>query len=207
MTKVAPNSTLKTITKFLIAMLISMLVFMPTSGFADDWVADQLRGRVFMFDAGEWVLLERGDVISDDRHIRTTGNGRVTFVRGNESIEVSSQTQIRIVDSSQTKFTTVMQDFGTVAVEADVEQVQHFAVQTTLLAAVVKGTRFSVTSKDGWSKVDVGHGLVEVRDLMNEVMTNIKPGQHAKCQPGGMMKIAGDGELEPLTTFEGESVS
>ena len=42
---------------------------------ADDWVAEKLRGSVLAFEAGEWVPLHRGDIVSDDRYVKTLGDG------------------------------------------------------------------------------------------------------------------------------------
>ncbi|MDB2384118.1 FecR family protein, partial [bacterium] len=207
MIQFTPTTILQHVKNFFVAAMMALLVLVPTAGFADDWVAEQLRGRVFMFDNGEWKALERGDVISDDRYIRTTGGGRVTFVRGNESIEVSNQTQIRILDANGTKYTTVMQDFGTVGIEAEVEQVQHFSVVTPFLAAVVKGTQFTVTVSENDSEVSVNRGLVQVRDTQNRVMTNVRPGQRANVQRGRKMEVQGRGPKEPMTTFDGEEMS
>lgn len=44
------------------------------------------------------------------------------------------------------------------------ENVQHFAVQTPFLAAVVKGTKFTVVSSKTGAEVAVQRGNVEVED-------------------------------------------
>ena len=82
--------------------------------------------------------------VPDSRAIRTLASGRVTFTGGNETVDIAPNTQIQIFAKGGRKpFTTVKQYFGTVSVKAEVQQVQHFAVQTSYLAAVVKGTRFT----------------------------------------------------------------
>src|SRR5688500_5063394 len=105
--------------------LFAMLGALPAT--ADDWKIVKLRGTVVEFVEGEWQRLERGDVVPDDRVIRTLG-GRVTLVRGGETIDLGSNTQIQIFDEEARRpFTTVKQHFGTVGIEAEVRDVQHFA--------------------------------------------------------------------------------
>jgi ferric-dicitrate binding protein FerR (iron transport regulator) len=157
--------------------LFAMLGALPAT--ADDWKIVKLRGTVVEFVEGEWQRLERGDVVPDDRVIRTLG-GRVTLVRGGETIDLGSNTQIQIFDEEARRpFTTVKQHFGTVGIEAEVRDVQHFAVQTPYLIAVIKGTRFVVTSGDTSSEVKVQRGAVEVNGTGSDTHTVIVAGQSA----------------------------
>ena len=120
-------------------LIVAMSSTMTMAAFADDWVAVKLRGQVLQLVGDDWSRLQRGDVVSDDRVIRTLGNGRVDLQRDAEVISLGGNTQIQIKDKTGKRYTTVQQYFGTVEVEAEVQNVQHFAVQTPLLAAVVKG--------------------------------------------------------------------
>ena len=152
---------------------------MALPAFADDWTAIKLRGAVFAFVNESWVQLARGDVVPDDRIIRTAPNARVQFARGKETIDLGPNTQIRIFDRDGKKFTIVQQHFGDVAIEAERREVQHFAVQTRYLAAVVKGTRFSVSAGANSASVTVARGQVEVRDVARKIMTEVMSGQSA----------------------------
>lgn len=86
---------------------------------ADDWVAVNLRGIVMQFDGKDWVHLNRGDIVSDARHIRTLASGRVEFERGQERISMAGDTDITINDARGRKMTTVNQMFGSVTIEAE----------------------------------------------------------------------------------------
>ena len=72
----------------------------------------------------------------------------MVFTRRLETLDLGPDTQVQIHDrgTAAKPNTVVQQHFGTVSVEAQVENVQHVAVETPYLAAVVKGTRFTVTS-------------------------------------------------------------
>lgn len=178
---------------------------------ADDWTANKLRGQVIQLVNNEWVPLRRGDVVPDTRYVATMATGRVELVRGNETVSLEPNTRIRIYDKEGAKpFTTVKQDFGTVAVEAEVQQVQHFAVQTRYLAAVVKGTRFSVTVGKTGAKVDVRRGHVEVDDAGNHTHTTLSVGQSAvvdKVSTAGTITVSGSGTLPPVLDKAGKPVS
>ncbi|HEY9010736.1 MAG TPA: FecR family protein [Devosia sp.] len=177
------------------------------SALADDWVAVKLRGAVVQFVANEWVELRRGDVVPDDRLIRTLKSGRVQLKRGRESIDLGAQTQIRIIDRTGRRFTTVQQDFGTVEIEADVRNVEHFAVRTPHLAAVVKGTKFVVTSGKSATAVTVKRGVVAVEDGHNGQSVVVVAGQTASSELGRNMQVAGRGKLPVVLDQKGRPLA
>lgn len=139
-----------------------------------------LRGAVLQLVDGQWAKLDRGDVVPDSRVIRTLQGGMVEFQRGEEHVSLGGDTQIQIYDEVRKRpFTTVKQYFGTVTVEAKVEDVQHFAVQNNYLAAVVKGTRFTVSADDHGASVDVERGAVFVEDRETRNSVTVAAGQSA----------------------------
>lgn len=171
---------------------------------ADDWTADKLRGQVLQLVDGQWQPLNRGMVVPDSRVIRTLAWGRVTFVRGNETVDIGPNTQIQIYDEGGRKpFTTVKQYFGSVSVEAQVEEVQHFAVQTPYLAAVVKGTRFTVNSDANGASVSVQRGHVMVASYEDGDRETISVGQSAAVgATDGQVRVSGTGELPAVLAAE-----
>jgi ferric-dicitrate binding protein FerR (iron transport regulator) len=167
------------------AILALMFALTSLPVFADDWVVTRLRGAVEAKADSGWQKLTRGVAIPDDRYVRTGPNGRVELVRGNESISLEPNTQIRIDDRGGPKpYTTVSQDYGTVAVEAEVRQVAHFEVRNKILAAVVKGTRFVVTAGKTDASVEVKRGHVYVEDNSNKSNVMLSVGQQASLSTG-----------------------
>jgi len=172
-----------------------VLVLVAGQAFADDWNVVRLRGTVLEFIDGNWQPLKRGSIVPDNRVVRTTGNGHATLMRGSETIELAANTQIQIYDEGGGKpFTTVVEHFGTVAVEAEVRNVQHFVVKNQYLAAVVKGTRFTVSATRAGGAVVVQRGHVEVDSTTDHTTTLLSVGQKAKVQKGGMT-VSGKGKL------------
>ncbi|MGC8030557.1 FecR domain-containing protein, partial [Salmonella enterica] len=72
-----------------------------------------------------------------------------------------------------------------------------FEVETPYLAAVVKGTHFSVTVDAGSTKVGVLRGQVEVSDFKTGQIAQVMPGQVATAfehgKPG--LSLSGSGAL------------
>jgi hypothetical protein len=180
---------------------------LATMAMADDWMVDRLRGQAMVQVDGQWRELARGDIVDDSSPIKSLDGSRVTFLRGVERIELSGATEIRIFDRVGEKMTTVMQAYGEVTIEAERRNVQHFSVQTPYLAAIVKGTRFTVVSDDRQSNVEVSRGLVQVQDYVHEVATDIAPGQTAVVADDVALQVTGRGAKAPMVTFDGVLVS
>lgn len=174
---------------------------------ADDWVAVKLRGRVLQLVGNEWQQLKRGDVVSDDRVVRTLGDGKVSFQRAAETIDLGANTQIQIHDRNGKRFTTVQQYFGEVGIQAELRQVQHFAVQTPQLVAVVKGTQFIVTSDGKTAEVRVKRGHVAVEDRDTHQTTTVAARQSASTSDGNApLIVSGLGKLPPVYAANGKPV-
>jgi hypothetical protein len=193
--------------RYLVLAAAAAITLFANPVLADDWVATKLRGVVLQLVDGAWVELNRGDVVPDDRVVRTLRTGRVTFQRDEETIDLGADTQVQIFDRTGRSFTTVKQYFGTVAVEADVRKVQHFAVQTPYLAAVVKGTRFTVSSSDRGAKVEVTRGSVAVRDRDTHQSTTVTAGQSAASSEGEPLKVSGRGDLPVIYGANGQAIT
>lgn len=196
--------------KVLVAAIVVLGgALLASSAFADDWLARQLIGRVQQQVGGKWIAVARGDAVADGHLVRTLGGARVTLVRGTETIEVGPGTQLVIEDRSGGKpFTTVTQMSGTVSVEADIRNVQHFAVETPYLAAVVKGTRFTVDVSKGKSSVAVKRGHVEVESHLDHSATLLSVGQEAQvtADTGGTVVVSGDGKLPVVYGANGKAL-
>lgn len=179
----------------LVLLSLVSIALMTVAAAADDWTATRLRGVVFQFANGAWQQVHRNDVVPDGNAIRTAASGYADFTRGAETVSVGPQTQIVISDKGGVKpFTTVRQDFGTVTVDAEVENVQHFAVETPYLAAVVKGTKFVVTSGPKGASVKVLRGHVECDDKLDKYTALLSVGQTATVTAGGAYTLSGGGK-------------
>lgn len=194
---------------FALAVLVC-LTLAASGALADDWTAIRLRGQVQELVDGSWAPVHRNDIVADETVIRTLADGYVDLVRGAETVSLQPDTQLRILDKGGSKpFTTVQQSFGTVSIEAEVQNVQHFAVDTPYLAAVVKGTRFTVAATDRGATVSVQRGHVEVSDKHDGTKVTIGIGQRAAVGDGktasSAIVVSGTGQLPQVTGSSGEA--
>jgi len=189
-----------------VIILAAMLVSTSSAVLAQEWIAERLRGRVLQLEGGSWTALERGDVVPDGSRIRTLGDGRVELVRGQERIALASNTEIAIRDAAGQKMTSVIQILGGVTIEAERRNVQHFSVQTPVLAAVVKGTQFTVTYSNGQARVDVDRGVVQVQDSAHSMVADVTPGQSAAASRAEPLDVSGPGADATIYLIEGAVV-
>ena len=184
-----------------LAVLTALLACSPA--LADDWTVVKLRGGVQQLIDTNWTDLKRGDVVPDDRTVRTLADGHVDLQRAAEIVTLGASTQVQIHDKTDTRYTTVQQDFGTVEIEAEVENVQHFAVETKFLAAVVKGTHFIVTANDLGASVTVDRGFVAVESAASHRTTTVTIGQTASVAPASDLILGGTGTLPAIYAPDG----
>ena len=181
------------------------MLVLASPAFADDWMVSRVRGDVTQQVGAVWQTVQRGDVIADNRYLRTGADGRIGLARGAETIELQANTQIRIEDAGPERMTSVLQDFGVVTIEAERRNVQHFSVQTPFLAAVVKGTRFTVLSDQSAASVQVNRGIVQVQDTLNDLVVDVRPGQEATVSTEAPLLVEGAGAIV-VYSFEGVPV-
>ncbi|WP_147045366.1 FecR domain-containing protein, partial [Methylobacterium gnaphalii] len=140
------------------------------------------------------------DLLRAGASIRTGRNGRVLLSRGAESILVSPNSAIALPAEGKPGMSTVLQQAGTILLDVEKKNVQHFEVETPYLAAVVKGTRFRVSVEGARAKVDVERGRVQVADFKTGESALVLPGQSAKVlvDAAGGLQISGRGTLAPV---------
>ena len=168
-----------------LALLLAMSVFICSglSARAADgsWQVGKASGEVWVTNLG----VQRASVTSETTiragdQIMTGQNGRVLLVRGEESILISPNTVISVSDQNADGMTTtIMQRAGSILLEVEKRNVKHFEVDTPYLAAVVKGTKFSVSLDDTGSHVEVFRGQVEVSAHKSGEIAEVTPGQTA----------------------------
>jgi hypothetical protein len=190
---------------------LAVALFVTAPAVAADWVVLRLRGNVEVMVEGNWVALKRGDVVGNEQMVRTLADGHAELQRDKEVVALGSNTEIRIRQDAETGYTTVLQDFGRVEVDAEAKRVKHFEVQTPYLAAVVKGTHFIVSSDRDGASVSVDRGAVSVQSVASERITTIKVGQVATVRRKTDLVVSGLGPwppvLEPGVTRSGVSTS
>ncbi|MET4290844.1 ferric-dicitrate binding protein FerR (iron transport regulator) [Bradyrhizobium sp. LB8.2] len=186
--------------------LVAALILGTASGAsaADDgvWSVGKATGDVWVATNGaQQVSLNQQEALKPGDTIRTGRNGRVLLVRGEETILISPNSVVGLpAEKKEGLSTTIIQQAGSILLEVEKRNVKHFEVETPYLAAVVKGTQFSVTVNAGSTKVGVLRGQVEVSDFKTGQIAQVMPGQAATAfehgKPG--ISLSGAGTFNPI---------
>src|SRR3954452_4049516 len=166
------------------------------------WWGGKATGEVWVATSGaQQVSLSQQEALKPGDTIRTGRNGRVLLVRGEETILISPNSVVGLpTESKEGLSTTIIQQAGSILLEVEKRNVKHFEVETPYLAAVVKGTQFSVTVNAGSTKVGVLRGQVEVSDFKTGQIAQVLPGQAATVfehgKPG--LSLSGAGTFNPI---------
>jgi hypothetical protein len=164
---------------------------------AEPWQLAQSIGAVWYGqDDTKLVSLGPNTDVPGGSTVVTGDGGRAMLVRGEQTVLVGPNAVVVLPDEDKDGFTTVLQRAGEVTFDVDRQKVEHFAVETPYLAAVVKGTNFTVDVDGREAAVSVNRGLVEVSDLSTGERVDTAAGQRAFVAGiGEALKISGDGLL------------
>src|SRR5438874_806849 len=166
------------------------------------WSVSKSSGEVWVTTTGaEQVSLSHEEILKPGDTIRTGRTGRVLLVRGEETILISPNSVIGLpAEKKEGLSTTIVQQAGSILLEVEKRNVKHFEVETPYLAAVVKGTHFSVTVSATSTSVDVRRGQVEVSDFKSGQIAQVMPGQVATAFAHGKrgLSLSGSGTFNPI---------
>src|ERR1700744_3484665 len=151
-------------------LTIAVALVASSAAFAGDdgvWSISKSSGEVWVTTSGaERASLRQEEPLKPGDVLRPGRNGRVLLVRGEETILVSPNSVIGLpTEKKDGMSTTILQQAGSILLEVEKRNVKHFEVETPYLAAVVKGTQFSVTINAANTRVDVSRGQVEDADF------------------------------------------
>lgn len=172
---------------FRTALLFAAL-FAAGTAFAADWTVKQVRQPAsYSTDGRNWTPVTRGIAVPNAAWVNTGKHGRVLLRRGRDSMLINAGTLIAAAENGTDArpVTTLHQKFGTVTVDVRKRNYDQMTVKTPFMAAVVKGTKFTVNGNKRGSTLSVARGLVEV--------ANLKSGQKAFIGAGGRADIASTG--------------
>jgi hypothetical protein len=166
------------------------------------WSVSKSTGEVWVTTTGaQKASLRQEENLKPGDTIRTGPNGRVLMVRGEESMLIAPNSVISVpAEAKNGMQTTILQQAGSIVLEVEKKNVQHFEVETPYLAAVVKGTQFIVTVNADSTSVEVRRGQVEVSDFKTGQIAHVLPGQTATSFEHGKsgLSLSGSGTFNPI---------
>src|SRR5690242_544609 len=174
-----------------LALLSSVCLATPALATSSGWTISEASTGVMVVHAGVSRAAARGGRVQAGDIVSTGQNARAVLVNGDEYAVVSPNSRLEIADPrSSGGLMQFIEKIGNAVFSVKKGSAPHFGVQTPYLAAVVKGTTFSVTVDDSGASVQVVEGAVEV-------MT-VDGGAHQLLQPGAIATV-GAADLGRLT--------
>ncbi|CAL79217.1 conserved hypothetical protein; putative signal peptide [Bradyrhizobium sp. ORS 278] len=195
--------------RFLIPGLIACLLGAASAASAADgepWLVSKSSGEIWVTTQGgtqgaTQVSLGSAEALKPGDTIRTGPNGRVRLTRGAETMVIAPNSEVGLPAAAKDGMaTTILQRAGSILLDVEKRNVQHFEVETPFLAAVVKGTQFRVTVEGRRAKVEVSRGQVQVSDFKSGQIAQVMPGQAATTSTIGRsgLKLSGAGNFNPI---------
>ena len=160
----------------------AILVLIASPAMAKDgvaaWIVTQKSGDVRVLRNGvQPASVQVRSALSAGDVIATGANGRAMLTRGDDYVVVAPGSRLLLPkEQQQSGFTRLVQQVGTMLYKVKHTGVPHFAVDTPMLAAVVKGTTFTVVVDKDRAAVQVTEGLVEVSSLTGEARRFVEGG-------------------------------
>jgi hypothetical protein len=167
------------------------------------WRVSEASGDVRLVENGRARAATRGALLASGSTIATGSNARAVIVRGEEFVVISPRTQLRVpAAQASNPIMQLIEDFGTAVFKIQKKTTPHFGVQTPYLAAVVKGTTFTVTVGPEGGSVQVTEGAVEVSTLDGGAKDLVRPGVIAQVGASDLYRLTVQGETSKVIHSE-----
>ncbi len=151
-----------------------------------DWTFVRVTGLVWVVKEGmEPMRAEVGMVLPDSATVGTTSKARAMLKQGEDMLNIAPSTSIAPQARKVRGLATVLMRKGGLELEIEKLGGPHFAVQTPFLAAVVKGTHFTVSVSGSGAEVSVARGRVGVTDFAAGERADIVAGQRPEPEAPG----------------------
>ena len=182
--------------------LVATGLFLASAASAapDGWKISEKSGTVTVLHSGVSKIALQGNAIAMGDVVNTGANGRAVLVRGQEYLVIAPNSRLRIADPAPSGgMIQILQDVGNIIFKIKRKSTPHFAVQTPYLAAVVKGTTFSVTVNESGASVQVIEGAVEVKTNDGGASDIVRPGMIAAVNARNLFRLKIDGDTSHVT--------
>jgi hypothetical protein len=189
-----------TMRKFMLGMAPLMMVLGGSAAAAEPlWKVSEVSGDVRLVQNGRTQPAVKGALLGSGSTIATGPNAIAVIVRGEEFVVISPRTQLRVPgDAAPNRIMQLIEDFGTALFKIEKKSTPHFGVQTPYLAAVVKGTTFTVTADAKGGSVQVTEGAVQVSTLDGGAAELVHPGTIAMVGASDLFRLSVDGETSKI---------
>ncbi|HWT31173.1 MAG TPA: FecR domain-containing protein, partial [Propylenella sp.] len=178
-------------------IVTALALFVSQAAVAEEWIVARVTGTAWLLrDGAAPVQVAAGMPVPLGATVATTPQGRAMLIHGRDTMMVGPSTKIAIpYKPDRGMKATVIQQVGEIDLAIEKRRRPHFSVQTPFLAAVVKGTEFTVSVSSVAAEVGVKRGLVSIADFATGQRADLGPGQQAAVSPGQKLglQVAGLG--------------
>ncbi|HEX9836207.1 MAG TPA: FecR family protein, partial [Alphaproteobacteria bacterium] len=130
---------------------------------------------------GAWRAAAPGTALVAGQALATGADGRAVLRADGDVITVSPGSHVLVPnEGGDASGANIVQRLGTLLYKVERAPQRRFAVDTPFLAAVVKGTVFTVVVRADGGALQVTEGAVEVAALASGEVALIRPGQIAQ---------------------------
>ena len=182
-----------------ISFAASFALFFATSALAQmpAWHVSEVSGDVRIVENGQPHPAARGVLVPAGAIVVTAAGARAVIVRAHDYVVVSPASRVRVPTVQQqggSGLIQMMTDAGTALFRIEHQATPHFGVRTPYLAAVVKGTVFTVTVGERAASVQVTEGAVQVSTVDGGAAEMIRPGMVATISATDLQLLHVEGE-------------
>jgi hypothetical protein len=159
------------------------------------WQVSEASGPVTIRHGASERAATRGAALDPGDTVTTGATGRAVLVHERDFVTLAPRSRAAVPAAEQASgFTKLLQNLGNAVYKIEKRGVPHFGVTTPYLAAVVKGTTFSVTVDTSGASLQVVEGAVEVATPDGGARDLIRPGSIATIAAGDLfrLKVHGD---------------
>ncbi len=161
-------------------------LMLPGFAAAAEWQIVRMSGDVRIFSGNvTWVSLKPDRQLNPGDAIWTGHNGRVMLSSADGRVLLNPRSLVKIPSQRLPgNYTVLFQSMGTVEADVEKRNERHFSIRSPYLAAVVKGTKFSIEIDDEKTRLSVTEGVVEATDNQTGQSLNVSAGQYVATLNG-----------------------
>jgi hypothetical protein len=169
----------------LLAFLPGLVRAQDVAALPSPWIVVESSGPAEVrHDRGSWLPLVAGLAVSAPGEIRTGAAAEVLLQRGDDRVHLMGQSYLELPPAAADgAMTRLVQWLGEAFFEVGHRPNPHFEVDTPYLAAIVKGTAFTVEVTHDDSAVAVREGVVAVV-TRGGASTDVRAGMVARGYAG-----------------------
>lgn len=161
-----------------ISVVVALAPLLAHAGDAH-WRVVETSGQVEVSSASGFMPASVSNDVNPGSVLRTGTNGRAVIENNGDRITVAPNSVFELPKQNAGAMEQVKQSVGTALYDMVPRGIDRFRVETPYLAALIKGTVFTVAVTPKGAAVEVLRGVVQVTDSANQSPTLVYPGQTA----------------------------